>query len=324
VHEELADHLAPIVVDAVLTIRKENEPVDLFMVEIMTMQHKSDMDTCLVKGLVLDHGSRHPDMKKRAENAFILTLNVSLEYEKSEVNSSFFYSSADDRERLVTAERKFTDDRVRKVIEFKRSVPPPPPPTSRLQVCDTPDKNFIVINQKGIDPLSLDMLAKEGIVGLRRAKRRNLERLILACGGAAVNSVDGLTPDVLGHAGLFREETLGEEKYSFVEDVRNPLSCTILIKGPNNHTIEQIKDAVRDGLRAVKNALEDKCVVGGAGAMEVALSMHLKSFANGVKGKTKLAVIAFAEALLVIPKVLAENSGFDAQDVILKLEVPRS
>lgn len=46
----------------------------------------------------------------------------------------------------------------------------------------------MVINQKGIDPMSLDLLAREGILGLRRAKRRNMERLSLACGG-------GLLPD---------------------------------------------------------------------------------------------------------------------------------
>lgn len=31
--------------------------------------------------------------------------------------------------------------------------------------------------------------------------------------------------------------------------------------GPNDHTIAQIKDAVRDGLRAVKNTIEDESVV---------------------------------------------------------------
>lgn len=31
--------------------------------------------------------------------------------------------------------------------------------------------------------------------------------------------------------------------------------------GPNDHTIAQIKDAVRDGLRAVKNTIEDEAVV---------------------------------------------------------------
>lgn len=33
------------------------------------------------------------------------------------------------------------------------------------------------------------------------------------------------------------------------------------IAGPNDHTIAQIKDAVRDGLRAVKNTIEDEAVV---------------------------------------------------------------
>lgn len=83
VHHKLSDHLANICVDAVLSIRQTDKPIDLFMVEIQEMQHKSIEDTCLVKGLVLDHGARHPDMKRHVKNAFILTCNVSLEYEKT-------------------------------------------------------------------------------------------------------------------------------------------------------------------------------------------------------------------------------------------------
>lgn len=33
------------VVDAVLAIAKPNEPIDLYMVEIMEMKHKTDSDT---------------------------------------------------------------------------------------------------------------------------------------------------------------------------------------------------------------------------------------------------------------------------------------
>jgi len=83
VHQELADSLTETVVDAVLAIERPNEKIDLFMVEIMKMMHKTDMDTQLVKGLVLDHGARHPDMPRRVENAFVLIMNVSLEYEKT-------------------------------------------------------------------------------------------------------------------------------------------------------------------------------------------------------------------------------------------------
>ena len=65
------------------------------------------------------------------------------------------------------------------------------------------------------------------------------------------------------------EHVLGDEKYTFIEDVAHPRSCTILIKGPSDHTLAQIKDAIRDGLRAVKNTLDDKAIVLGAGAFEV-------------------------------------------------------
>lgn len=157
------------------------------MVEIMHMQHKMGTETQLIRGLVLDHGSRHENMPKSIKNCYILTCNVSLEYEKTEVHSGFFYSTAEDREKLANSERKFTDLRCQQIIDLKR------------KVCEEGSgKGFAVINQKGIDPICLDMLAKEGIVGIRRAKRRNMERLVKACGGNAVNSVEDLTPEDLG------------------------------------------------------------------------------------------------------------------------------
>lgn len=301
----LAAKLTPDIVDAVLTIYQPPTKPDLHMVEIMKMQHRSASDTKLIRGLALDHGARHPDMPKRLENCYILTLNVGLEYEKTEINSGFFYSSAEQREKLVESERKFVDAKLKKIVELKK------------EVCGNDGKkNFVIINQKGIDPLSLDVLAKNNILALRRAKRRNMERLQLICGGTSQNSVEDLSPDVLGWAGLVYEQTLGEEKYTFVEEVKDPKSVTLLIKGPNQHTIAQVSDAVRDGLRSVYNMIVDRCVVPGAGAFQVACSSHLKSdaFLKTVKGKAKWGVEAFADALLVIPKTLAANAGHDVQD----------
>lgn len=88
-HADLAGHLVEPIVDAVLAIRQPKEALDLHRIEIMEMRHKTDMDTTLIKGLVMDHGGRHPDMPKRVTNAYILTCNVSLEYEKTYV--CFFY-----------------------------------------------------------------------------------------------------------------------------------------------------------------------------------------------------------------------------------------
>mmetsp|Transcript_63196 Transcript_63196/g.131453 ORF Transcript_63196/g.131453 Transcript_63196/m.131453 type:complete len:544 (-) Transcript_63196:124-1755(-) len=304
---ESADSMSDAVVDAMFSICEEGKPIDLHMVEVMEMQHKKGSDSRFINGMVLDHGSRHPDMPTYLENVHILTCNVSMEYEKTEISAGFYYSSAEEREKFVDSERKFTEEKVKQVIDFKR------------KVCKE-GESFALINQKGIDPMALDMLAKEGIFALRRAKRRNMERLTLACGGMPVNSVDDIEVDMLGWAGRLREETLGEDKFTFVEDVKQGKSCTILIRGPNKHTIDQIKDAVRDGLRAVKSALEDKALVPGAGAFEVAAYRMLMRRKAAVSGRAKLGVEAFANAMLVVPKVLAENSGLDVQESIIRVE----
>ena len=273
----------------------------------MTMQRKLGTDSRFVNGLVLDHGGRHPDMPKVLENCHVMTCNVTFEYEKTEVQSGFFYSTAEEREKLVESERKWLDERCRAVVDFKRSV------------CKE-GESFVIINQKGIDPLSLDIFAKEGILCLRRAKRRNMERLTLACGGSPIHSVEDLDPDQLGWCGKVSEVSLGDDKFTFVEECKHPKSCTLLLQGPNVHTIDQIKDAVRDGLRSVKNAIEDRAIVPGAGAFELAAAMNLRdNVAKVTKGRPKLGVEAYAEALLIIPKTLAANSGFDVQDCILNL-----
>ncbi|XP_029655357.1 T-complex protein 1 subunit zeta 2-like [Octopus sinensis] len=109
----------------------------------MEMMHQTDCDSNLIYGIVLDHGARHPDMPKRATNAYILSCNVSMEYEKrsliahivSEVNSGFFYQTSEQRDKLVIGERQFCDENVKKVIELKKSV------------CND-GNGFVLINQK--------------------------------------------------------------------------------------------------------------------------------------------------------------------------------
>jgi T-complex protein 1 subunit zeta len=101
----------------------------------------------------------------------------------------FLYNSAEQRDKLVESERRFTDEKCKQVIEMKKKV-----------CTDDNKRTFVLLNQKGIDPPSLEMLAQEGIIGLRRVKRRNIERLTLASGGNAVNSFDDLCEDDLGYA----------------------------------------------------------------------------------------------------------------------------
>merc|ERR1719238_1732002 len=143
VAKELADLFTEIVVDAVLCVQKEGEIIDLHMIEIMHMQHKFGTDSRLVKGLVLDHGGRHPGMPKALKKCRVLTLNYDLEYMRSEVASGFYYSNAEQREKMVEAERKWVDDKVKYILDLKKAA------------CKE-GETLVVCNQKGIDPLALN------------------------------------------------------------------------------------------------------------------------------------------------------------------------
>jgi chaperonin GroEL (HSP60 family) len=120
---DMANILADAVVSAVQTVyTNPQEPIDLNRIEVMPMARKMGAESRFVNGIVLDHGARHPDMPDVLYNCKIMTCNVSLEYEKTETQSGFYYSSAEEREKLVESERTWLDERCRLVIDFKRTV----------------------------------------------------------------------------------------------------------------------------------------------------------------------------------------------------------
>ena len=291
------DRISKIVVEAVLTIHKKKEISDLNLIEILQMEGQSENDSRFVRGLVLDHGSRHPDMPKIMHNVFVLVCNISLEYEKSEINSSFTSLSCDQQEKQFNKERELIDKKINKIIQLKRLV------------CKKGNKGFLVINQKGIDNISLDLFCREGILALRRAKKKNMERISVLCNSIPVNSSDDIDSSILGFAGLVYEQIIGDEKYTFIENVSNPFSGTILIKGSNIFLRKNTEEVIKNGIKAVKMGIEDKCCLRGGGLVEYASFKFLSSYADIVSGGAKYGILSLAKALMIIPETLKQNGN---------------
>ena len=314
IKKNLSEKISNIAVDAVLTLYNQGKIVDLERIEILQVNTKTESDSKWIKGLVLDHGARHPDMPKIIYNASILLCNINLEHEKSETNSSFIYNSVENKEKISLSERDVIDNRVNKIIQLKRLV------------CTEKNKGFVLINQKGIDTLSLDLLAKEGILGIRRAKRKNMERVSLLCNCIPINSINDLKTEVLGFTGIVYEQLIGEEKYTFFENVSNPFSGTILIKGKSSFIRKQIENSILNAMKTLKTGIKDNGFLKGAGGIELLLQNHLIDFSKNIPGKKKYGVRAFASAITSIPRTLYENSGFkieslsDCVNVYEKLE----
>lgn len=263
---EMASSLASICSEAVISACK-GDHLDLTMIEMITLKSGSIADTKLIRGLVLDHGGRHPNMPKKLEKVGILLLNVSLEYEKTEINSSIMYKTAEQRESLAVSERKFVEDKASRIVEFLSS--------------NSQFSSFLVINQKGIEPFALDIFAKHGILALRRAKRRNMERIMRLCGGNLCNSVDELSSEVLGSTGLVYERAYGDEKFTFIEQTPLNASCAILITGPSDYSVKLLQDTAKACIKALGNFHKTPEIVPGAGSSYLCIAKKLSTIKPG-------------------------------------------
>ncbi|MCE4605704.1 MAG: thermosome subunit, partial [Desulfurococcales archaeon] len=177
----------------------------------------------------------------------------------------------------------------------------------------------VVITQKGIDDVAQHFLAKRGILAVRRVKRSDIEKVARATGAKIVTSLRDLKPDYLGEAELVEERKVGEDKMVFIEGAKNPRSVTILLRGANDMLLDEAERNIMDALHSLRNILREPKIVGGGGAAEVELAEKLRDYARTVGGKEQMAIEAYAEALEVIPTVLAESAGMDALDTILQL-----
>jgi chaperonin GroEL (HSP60 family) len=177
----------------------------------------------------------------------------------------------------------------------------------------------VVFCQKGIDDMVQHFLAKEGIIAARRVKESDMEKLARATGGKVSSDLDDLKAADLGMAGLVEERKIGDDKMIFVEKCKDPHSVAILIRAGLERMVDEAERAMNDSLSVVSDVLENNKIVPGGGAVEIEISKELRKYATKVGGREQLAVEAFADAVEVIPRTLAENAGLEPIDILVEL-----
>jgi chaperonin GroEL (HSP60 family) len=180
-------------------------------------------------------------------------------------------------------------------------------------------KADVVFCQKGIDDMVQHFLAKEGIIAARRIKESDMEKLARATGGRITSDLDDLTAKDLGHAGLVEERKIGDDKMIFVEKCKDPHSVAVLIRAGLERMVDEAERAMTDSLSVVSDVIENSKIVAGGGAVEVEVAKELRRYATKVGGREQLAVEAFADAVEVIPRTLAENAGLEPIDILVEL-----
>lgn len=299
--EAAKEPLARLAVEAVKIVAEEKDGrtvINKDNVKIEKKQGGSIDDTELIKGLVIDKEIVHANMPKTIHNASIALLDCALEVKETETNAEIRITDPSQLQAFLDQESRMLKDMVKKVVDSGCNV---------------------VFCQKGIDDLAQHYLAKQGISAARRVKKSDIDKLAKATGATVVSSVDELTSEDIGYAGMVEEVKIAGEEMVFVRDCKDPRAVSILVRGGTEHVVDEAKRAMDDAVLGVISAIEMGKVVYGGGAVEIELSRKLREYAETIGGREQLAMNAFAEAVELIPRTLAESTGKDAIDLLVNL-----
>jgi len=295
------DKLSDLAVRAVKSIvKKENgkKTVNIKDISIERRGEGSVEDSELISGIILDKTKTHQSMPVRIEDAKIAILATPIEVRKMETKSEISIDGIGQTRTFLEQEERQIREASEKIIKSGANA---------------------VFCQKGVDDLARYFLAKAGIFVTHRVKKNDLLKLSRATGGKIIMSLDEITPETLGHAGLVEERMVGNGEMIFITECKNPETYSILLRGGTEHVVTSLNRAMHDALRVVGVTIEDGKLVAGGGSPEMELSLRLREYASTLSGREQLAVNRFASAMEIIPKALAENAGLDAIDVLAQL-----
>ncbi|QLG63974.1 thermosome subunit alpha [Halorarum salinum] len=295
--ESARDALAELVVDAVLAVRDE-DGVDTDNVSVETVVGGSIGNSELIEGVIVDKERVDENMPYLVEDADVALFDGALEVQETEIDAEVNVTDPDQLQQFLDQEEKQLREMVDKLVDVGADV---------------------VFVGDGIDDMAQHYLAQEGILAVRRAKDSDLKRLARSTGGRVVANLDDIEADDLGFAGSVGQKDIGGDERIFVEDVDDAKSVTLVLRGGTEHVVDEVERAIEDSLGVVRTTLEDGQVLPGGGAPETELALELRDFADSVGGREQLAVEAFADALEVIPRTLAENAGLDPIDSLVDL-----
>jgi len=302
------EFFASLVVDACMSIKTYTEMGDvkypIKAINILKAHGKSLKESTVVKGYALNLGRAAEGMPKRVMNAKIACIDFNLQKTKMLMGIQVLVNDPKELDKIREQEFEITAKRIKMILAAGAN---------------------LVLCSKGIDDMALKYFVEAGAIACRRVNREDMRRIAKATGAQmmlSLSDMDGgetFDASMLGTAGEVVEERVADDDMIVIKECANTQACTILLRGANDYMLDEIDRSVHDALCIVKRTLESGRVVAGGGAVEAALSIYLENMANTLGSREQLAIAEFAQALLVIPKVLAVNAAKDATELVAKL-----
>ncbi len=175
----------------------------------------------------------------------------------------------------------------------------------------------IIACKEGIDDDVKNDLVNSGIQAFRRVAKSDLDLIAKSCNATVVNDIMTATESSIGTCRSSSNKMLGGIEHWIV----NGAGCgaTIVVRGSTVDIVGEVERCFDDCLGVISQMYDDNRLLPGGGASYVALARALRRYAETIPGREQLAVAAFADALEVIVRVLAENGGLDPIDSLISV-----
>jgi len=293
------DFFAKMVVDAVYHL--DDDLLSLNLIGIKKESGGSLGDSYYVDGVAFKKTFSYAGFEQQPKkfiNPKIITLNIELELKSEKENAEIRIENPEQYQSIVDAEWTIIYDKLDKIVQSGAN---------------------IVLSRLAIGDLATQYFADRNIFCAGRVTDDDLRRVCKATGAQVQTTVSNLVSSVLGSCGLFEERQVGSARYNFFLEAAQSKTATILLRGGGEHFVDEAERSVHDAIMITRRAKKHHTVVAGGGAVEMEISKYLRDYSRTITGKQQMIVNAFAKALEIIPRQLADNAGMDSTDILNKL-----
>ncbi|KAL7578303.1 hypothetical protein ACA910_012714 [Epithemia clementina (nom. ined.)] len=189
----------------------------------------------------------------------------------------------------------------------------------------------VIVSGGAVSDMAMHFMDKYNMLCLRISSKWELRRLCQAVGATALVRLGTPLPEEMGYAETVKQQELGDRTVTvFVNSSGESKLATIVLRAFTRTLLADLERAVDDGVQVVAQAVKDCNRTGaarlcyGGGCTEMALSVRLQQAAQKVPGLQQYAMQAFAQALWVVPRTLAENAGHKAAPTLAFLQAAHS
>jgi T-complex protein 1 subunit theta len=171
----------------------------------------------------------------------------------------------------------------------------------------------VVIANGAVSDLALHFANRYDLMVIKITSKFELRRLCGALGATALIKLGAPSPEELGDVASMEVKEVAGRKVIVLNQNSDEDTCvaTVIVRAATQHVLNDVERALDDGVHAVKTLCTDPRLLPGAGAVELEIAKRLRAHADEKLGLSQYSVRKFAEALEVIPRTLAENSGCD-------------